>query len=106
MKKSKDVDFDSYQKDLKEFISYLDSLLQVNEQINESKIDNTEVHEIVTETIHPTCAIEKIFTVEDLYKHKYIDATTKKELLAISTKYEISEEQIIKDFFVNSKPST
>ena len=94
MRKSKDIDFDSYQKDLKEFISYLDSLLQEKD---------VEIKKFPPETIQPTCAIEKIFTVEDLYKHKYIDATTKKELLAISTKYEISEEQIIKDFFVDSK---
>ena len=106
MKKSKDFDYSNYQKELKEFISYLDSLLQEKEQSNKSEIDNVEIKEFPPETIQPTCAIEKIFTVEDLYKHKYIDATTKKELLAISTKYEISEEQIIKDFFVNSKPST
>ena len=103
MKKSKDLDYSSYQKDLKEFISYLDSLLQDKEQNNKSEIDNVEIKEFPPETIQPTCAIEEIFTVEDLYKHKYIDATIKKELLAISAKYKISEEQLIKDFFVDSK---
>lgn len=103
MKKSKDVDFDSYQKDLKEFISYLDSLLQAKEQSNKSEIDNVEIKKFPPETIQPTRAIEKIFTVEDLYKHKYIDATTKKELLDITAKYKITEEQLIKDFFVDSK---
>ena len=39
MKKSKDFDYSNYQKELKEFISYLDSLLQEKEQSNKSEID-------------------------------------------------------------------